>query len=92
MTLDPRRLHLIADDLESLAANCRALENDAALADALMQETVRDYDKLHISPEELADVGRRMTSGELLAGPNLLLWRNLGRQHCSEPRSWRGNA
>lgn len=81
MALDPRRLHLIADDLESLAANCRALEANAAKADALMQQTVRNYDTLEISPEELADVGHWMTTGELLTGPNLLFWRNIGRVH-----------
>ena len=81
MKLDPRRFRLIADDLESLAANCRALEIDAARGDRLMRETVRNYDTLVIIPEELADVGNRMTTGELLTGPNLLLWRNIGRYH-----------
>ena len=81
MKLDPRRFRLIADDLESLAANCRALETDAARGDSLMRETVRDYNTLETSPEDLADVGNRMTTGELLTGPNLLLWRNIGRFH-----------
>ena len=81
MQYDPRRLHLIADDLENLAANCRALEADAARGDRLMGETVRDHHTLRISPEDLADVGHRMTTGELLTDPNLLLWRNIGRFH-----------
>ncbi len=83
MNMDPNRLHLITEQLESLAAECRALEAEAARGRELMQSASRESDGSQFSPEELAEIGRRMENGQLFTGPNLLLWRNVGRkQKC----------
>ncbi len=86
--MDPDRLHLITEQLESLAAECRAMEAEAACGRELMQTSSREISNAEFSPEELADIGRRMKGGQLLTGPNLLLWRNVGRCHQSlRPRA-----
>ncbi len=79
--MDPDRLHLITEQLEGLAAECRAMEAEAARGHDLMQTASRSFDSVDFSPEELAGIGRRMEDGQLLAGPNLLLWRNIARFH-----------
>lgn len=81
MSADRNRLHLISEHLETLAAECRALEADAAIGRAFMADTAPGMDATAYTPEDLADVGRRMTTGALLTGPNLLLWRNIRRHH-----------
>ena len=80
MTLDPNRLRLIADDLESLAENCRALEGDAERGAGLMNSCREEPFAADASPEALADIGQRVQSGALLSDRNLLIWRNIGRR------------
>ena len=87
MNLDPKRLHLMAEHFEGLAADCRALEVDAARGQALLADTIQNPESFCTCPDELADIGRRMVDGRLLTSPNLLIWRNLGRRHQSVRRS-----
>lgn len=81
MNMDPDRLHLITEQLENLAAECRAMEAEAACGHELMRTASRQFECPQFSAEDLAEIGRRMNSGQLLTGPNLLLWRNVSRVH-----------
>ena len=83
MSIDRNRLHRMATELDRLAKNCRDLERRAAAGREILSATTRNGMADDLSPEELAVTADLFSTWDVLTGPNLLIWRNIGRTHQS---------